>query len=216
MRTGVMFSSKTDLWATPLDFFQQVDAEFSFDCDVCALPENAKCAKFFSPEENGLAQQWTGRCWMNPPYGRGIGNWVKKAYESVQDRADLVVCLLPARTDTAWWHEYVLKAAEVRFIRGRLKFGDSKNSAPFPSALVVFRKENREVCCGQAETPGDGAREAGQGRASLSGKRPPFSDGFTPPGRGVPDCPAADGEGTALDTAGQDLRPGGCVGDRPL
>lgn len=144
MDTELMFSSKTNLWATPLDFFERTDAEFHFDCDVCALPENAKCAKFYSPCEDGLSQRWTGRCWMNPPYGRDISKWVAKAYESVQHGAELVVCLLPARTDTAWWHDYVLKASEVRFIRGRLKFGDSKNSAPFPSALVVFRSSNNE------------------------------------------------------------------------
>ncbi len=135
---SVHFSSKTDLWATPQYFFDALNAEFSFTLDVCALPENAKCERYFTPEEDGLNQRWQGICWMNPPYGREIGRWVRKAFESAQGGAT-VVCLLPARTDTAWWHTWVMKAEEVRFVRGRLKFGDSKNSAPFPSAVVVFR-----------------------------------------------------------------------------
>jgi phage N-6-adenine-methyltransferase len=112
--------------------------EFAFDVDVCALPENAKVGRYFTPQENGLAQEWRGVCWMNPPYGRGIGAWVRKAYESAQDGAT-VVCLLPARTDTAWFHDYCQRG-EIRFLRGRLKFGGSKNSAPFPSMVVIFRR----------------------------------------------------------------------------
>lgn len=133
---NVHFSSATDKWATPQGLFDKLNAAFGFETDVCALPENAKCNKFFSPEQDGLKQPWTGRCWMNPPYGRGIKDWIKKAYESAQNGA-LVVCLVPARTDTSWWHQYCRKG-DVHFIAGRLKFGDAKNSAPFPSALVVF------------------------------------------------------------------------------
>jgi phage N-6-adenine-methyltransferase len=135
---AVHFSSKTDLWATPQDFFDALDAEFGFTLDVCALPENAKCERYFTPKEDGLHQSWQGVCWMNPPYGREIGKWVRKAFESAKAGAT-VVCLLPARTDTAWWHTWAMKAEEVRFVRGRLKFGTSKNSAPFPSAVVIFR-----------------------------------------------------------------------------
>jgi len=135
---SVHFSSKTDLWATPQGFFDALHTEFGFTLDVCALPENAKCELFFTPKEDGLAQVWEGICWMNPPYGRAIKKWVKKAFESAQAGAT-VVCLLPARTDTIWWHTWVVQAEEVRFVRGRLKFGGSKNSAPFPSAVVVFR-----------------------------------------------------------------------------
>ena len=134
---NLMFSSKNDLWATPQSFFDKLNAKYSFTVDVCALPENAKCDKFFSPEQNGLAQQWDGVCWMNPPYGREIGQWMRKAYESSLDGAT-VVCLVPARTDTKWFHDYAMKG-EIEFIKGRLKFGDSKNSAPFPSALVVYK-----------------------------------------------------------------------------
>ncbi len=136
---SVHFSSATDLWATPQAFFDSVNQEFGpFDLDVCATRENAKCGVYFTESEDGLQQEWLGKVWMNPPYGRTIGKWVRKAYESNLDGAT-VVCLLPARTDSAWWHDYAMKG-EIRFLRGRLKFGDSKNSAPFPSALVIFRK----------------------------------------------------------------------------
>lgn len=137
MDVAVHFSSAAEMWATPQGFFDGLDTEFGFQVDVCAIAENAKCARFFTPEEDGLAQEWTGICWMNPPYGRTIGRWMRKAYESSQLGAT-VVCLVPARTDTVWWHEYAMKG-EIRFIRGRLKFGGHKNSAPFPSAVVVFR-----------------------------------------------------------------------------
>lgn len=134
---NAMFSSRSDLWGTPQDFSNKLNAEFSFTLDVCALPENAKCPVFFSPESDGLAQPWIGTCWMNPPYGRGISAWVRKAWQSAQEGAT-VVCLLPARVDTAWFHDLCIKA-DVRFIRGRLKFGNEKNSAPFPSMVVIFR-----------------------------------------------------------------------------
>jgi len=137
-----LFSSATDEWETPQDLFDELNAEFSFTVDVCALPINAKCSRFFTPEQDGLIQEWSlETCWMNPPYGRQIGKWIRKAYEESQKGAT-VVCLLPARTDTAWWHDYCVKG-EIRFIRGRLKFGGSKNSAPFPSAIVIFRPRER-------------------------------------------------------------------------
>lgn len=139
MINRVHFSSKTDLWSTPQDVFDQLNREFSFTLDVCALPENAKCKNFFSPKENGLQQCWTGCCFMNPPYGREIRKWMEKAYKSSLCGAT-VVCLVPARTDTSWWHDYAING-EIRFIRGRLKFGGSQNSAPFPSAIVVFRND---------------------------------------------------------------------------
>lgn len=134
---SVHFSSKTDLHATPQEFFDKLHNEFGFQVDVCALPENAKCQTYYTPQINGLAQEWQGVCWMNPPYGRTISQWMKKAWEASLNGAT-VVCLVPARTDTAWWHEYAMKAKEIRFIRGRLKFGSAKNGAPFPSAVVVF------------------------------------------------------------------------------
>jgi phage N-6-adenine-methyltransferase len=137
-QVSVHFSSKTDLWATPQSLFDTLQAEFGFTLDVCANAENAKCLRYFTEEQDGLAQDWTGVCWMNPPYGREIGKWVKKAYQSAEQGAT-IVCLLPARTDTAWWQTYVSRATEIRLYKGRLKFGSATNSAPFPSALVVFR-----------------------------------------------------------------------------
>lgn len=134
-----LFTSNTDLWATPQSFFNKMASEFDFQTDVCANEENAKCENYYTEEMDGLAQEWNGVCWMNPPYGRAIGAWVQKAYESSLNGAT-VVCLLPARTDTKWWHDYCMKG-EIRLIKGRLKFGDSKNSAPFPSAVVIFGKQ---------------------------------------------------------------------------
>lgn len=134
---NVHFSSKTDLWATPQEFFDRYNKRYNFELDVCANDENAKCARYFTKEVDGLAQHWSGMCWMNPPYGRDIKHWVKKAYEAANENGATVVCLLPARTDTAWWHDYCVKG-NIEFIRGRLKFGDATNSAPFPSAVVVF------------------------------------------------------------------------------
>ena len=137
-----MLSSKTDLWATPQDFFDTLNTEFHFDIDVCALPENAKCGQYFTPQDDGLRMAWHGVCFMNPPYGRTIGQWIEKAWREVQSgRADKVVCLLPARTDTKWFQNYCLKSSDIRFLRGRLKFGGSKHGAPFPSVIVVFSKD---------------------------------------------------------------------------
>ena len=135
MNSG-LFASTTDLWETPQSLFDELNNVYHFDLDVCALPDNAKCENYFTPDIDGLKQEWSGTCWMNPPYGREIGKWMKKALESSRNGAT-VVCLVPARTDTAWWHDYAMKG-EIEFIRGRLKFGNSKNSAPFPSAIVVF------------------------------------------------------------------------------
>ena len=140
MNQEVMFSSKTDLWETPQALFDELNREFGFQTDVCALPENAKCDEFYTQEQDGLSQQWTGVCWCNPPYGRQVGKWVKKAAESDAT----VVMLLPARTDTKWFHDYILPNAEIRFIKGRLKFGGNKNSAPVPSMVCIFRNEVEE------------------------------------------------------------------------
>lgn len=138
-----MYSSKSDDWGTPQKLFDELNAEFNFDVDVCASAENAKCHRYFSKEENGLEQDWTkfNTCFMNPPYGRQIGTWIEKAYDTSVN-GTTVVCLLPARTDTRWFHDYCLKG-EITFIKGRLKFNDGKVPAPFPSMIVVFRgKDN--------------------------------------------------------------------------
>lgn len=133
-----MFSSVTPEWSTPLQLFAELDKEFGFMLDVCATKENAKCEKYFTKEDDGLAQYWGFDTWKwcNPPYGREIGLWVAECA-----KYNKVVMLLPARTDTKWFHDYIYKKedVEIRFIKGRLKFGDSKNSAPFPSMIVIFK-----------------------------------------------------------------------------
>ena len=141
MITSGLMSSLADDWGTPQKVFDDLNAEFGFTVDVCANANNFKVANYFDLAQDGLAQEWRGVVWMNPPYGRSIKLWMAKAYESWLQGAT-VVCLIPARTDTVWWHDYAAKASEVRFIRGRLKFErpDVKSdAAPFPSAIVIFR-----------------------------------------------------------------------------
>lgn len=137
---SVHFMSETVEWETPQDFFDKFDAVHKFTLDVCATPDNAKCVRYFTKETDGLSQHWIGSCWMNPPYGRAIGKWVKKAYESSQGGA-LVVALLPARTDTKWFHDWIYQknGVNIEFIKGRLKFGGHKGNAPFPSMVVTFQ-----------------------------------------------------------------------------
>lgn len=139
MNKDLMFSSKTDLWETPQELFDELNQEFHFTLDVCATAENAKCERFYSPTDDGLSLPWDGVCWCNPPYGREISKWVAKAYES----NCLVVMLLPARTDTKWFHKYCLLYGEIRFIKGRLRFGNAKNAAPFPSMIVIFNLKTK-------------------------------------------------------------------------
>ena len=135
-----LYSSNEDKWSTPQYLFDMLDQEFGFDLDPCATPENAKCEKYYTPLEDGLLQDWKGHIvFCNPPYGRQIGKWVKKAHDEAQDHDTTVVMLLPARTDTAWFHDYILGQAEIRFVRGRLRFGDSKINAQFPSMIVIYR-----------------------------------------------------------------------------
>jgi len=142
---GAGFSSASDDWATPPEVFAALDCEFAFDLDVCASATNHKCARFFTVTDDGLAQEWTGTVWMNPPYGRAIGDWMKKAADAA-DAGATVVCLVPARPDTAWWHDQVLaRACEVRLVRGRLKFGNATTAAPFPSAVVVYRPRRSQL-----------------------------------------------------------------------
>ena len=137
---GLFTSTRAD-WATPQGFFDELDAEFGFTLDVCATAETAKCRAWYA--EKSLERRWEGTCWMNPPYGREIGRWVEKAYNSAYN-GTTVVCLLPSRTDTRWWHDYVMKASEIRFIKGRLHFDGHENNAPFPSAVVIFNADSGE------------------------------------------------------------------------
>ena len=142
--TAVHFQSQSFEWRTPTKIFDELNSEFGgFDLDPCATKDSAKGRDYYTAADgwSGLAQVWVGKVFVNPPYGRQIGFWMKKAWESSQLGAT-VVCLIPSRTDTTWWHEYVMKADEVRFIKGRLKFthdNGTVNSAPFPSCVVVFR-----------------------------------------------------------------------------
>ena len=135
---NVHFSSKEESWETPDEFFAKYDKLYNFTLDVCAEEHNKKVDTYFTKEVDGLNQDWSGNiCWMNPPYGRTIKQWMKKAYnESLNGTT--VVCLVPSRTDTIWWHDYAIKG-DIEFIKGRLKFNGHKNSAPFPSAIVVFK-----------------------------------------------------------------------------
>lgn len=136
----MMFSSATDMWATPQSFFDELNNEFHFTLDPCATKANAKCNKFYTIDEDGLQQDWKGEVvFCNPPYGKMISSWVRKCSQESKKPNTTVVALLPARTDTRYFHDYIYgKAKEIRFIKGRLKFGDSKNSAPFPSMVVIF------------------------------------------------------------------------------
>lgn len=143
-----LHSSRDHDWETPPALFDTLAAEFGpFDLDVCALPETAKCARYFTPDDDGLAQPWHGRCWMNPPYGREIGKWIAKARAEAEAGRATTVCLLPARTDTAYWHDHVMKADGIRFLRGRVHFrrGARSGPAPFPSAVVVFAARENTV-----------------------------------------------------------------------
>jgi len=146
------FGSKSVEWATPESVYQPLNAEFSFTCDLAASSQNAKCDNYFSAEDNSLVQRWEGVCWLNPPYGRELPMWLRKAENSTSNGCT-VVCLIPARTNTGWWHDIVMNH-EVRFVRGRPKFNDSKYGLPFPLAIVVFRpKEKYKRACLPTTTP---------------------------------------------------------------
>ena len=134
-------SNKQD-WETPWELFDEFNFMFQFTLDVCATAENTKCRSFFTPEQNGLLQPWEGVCWMNPPYGHEIGKWIKKAWDESQKGAT-VVCLIPSRTDTKWWHEYCMRGYII-FLKGRIRFVNANGPAPFPSAIVIF-PPNRQM-----------------------------------------------------------------------
>lgn len=154
-----MFTSSADDWTTPDDFYQLLDSEFGFTLDPCCYAETAKCARYFTKEDDGLRQDWTGSVFMNPPYGREIGAWVRKAYEAAQTTADVVVCLIPSRTCSQWWHRYCMRAAEIRLVCGRLRFGGQKpekdHDAPFPNAVIVFRRGDHRPMLSTMQRQGD-------------------------------------------------------------
>ena len=136
----VIFSSKSNEWETPKDFFDKLNWRFGpFTLDPCATEDTAKCSRYYTTTDDGLSKDWNNNTvFVNPPYGREINSWIKKAFDESKNENTTVVMLIPARTDTRYWHDYIMKAKEVHFVKGRLKFGNSSNSAPFPSAVVVF------------------------------------------------------------------------------
>lgn len=135
----VMFSSKSDEWSTPQDVFDNLDAEFHFNLDPCCTHENRKCENYYTKEDNGLKHSWGGySVFCNPPYSN-IAEWVEKCYREGTKDNTTVVLLIPSRTDTKYFHNFIYNRAEIRFVKGRLKFGGHSNSAPFPSMIVIFR-----------------------------------------------------------------------------
>jgi len=149
MITKVIFSSNSSEWATPQNIYEQLNNEFNFTLDPCSTHENAKCKKHFTKEENGLLKDWSKDVvFVNPPYGRELPLWVEKAYNENKKGA-FVVMLIPARTDTKYFHKYIYNKHEIRFIKGRLKFNDERKSAPFPSMIVIMRRKNVANTCYQ-------------------------------------------------------------------
>ncbi|HEY6807088.1 MAG TPA: DNA N-6-adenine-methyltransferase [Pyrinomonadaceae bacterium] len=142
MTSPALFTSRSSEWTTPTNLFEALNKVFHFTLDPCASKTNAKCRRYFTKLEDGLTKKWSGRVFMNPPYGRQIGKWVKKAHVESQTNAEIVVCLLPSRTDTIWFHDYCAKG-EILFFKGRLHFSEAESPAPFPSMLVCFRKSVR-------------------------------------------------------------------------
>lgn len=143
-QTHTIFRSIHHNWETPSELFKSLDNEFQFTLDVCAIPISAKCKRYFTPDQDGLKQKWEGACWMNPPYGKNVSQWLKKAWESSLEGAT-VVCLLPCRTDTRWFHDWVLGKASIRFIQGRLHFSSFNGKgnghgqqAPFASIVLIY------------------------------------------------------------------------------
>lgn len=152
---NTLFSSVKMDWATPQGFFDRLNNRYAFNLDPCASANNAKCKRFFTEDDDGLSKDWSEgasednpvSAFVNPPYGRKIKDWVKKCFEESRNPHTKVVLLIPSRTDTKYWHDYCMKADHIYFVKGRLKFGESKNSAPFPSAVVVFDKGNNTIYC---------------------------------------------------------------------
>lgn len=147
MVAPALFTNHTDEWTTPLRLMRWAKTRWEFTLDVCASANNAQVSNYFDVERNGLFENWEGVCWMNPPYSQ-VDLWINKAWREMQTHGAVVVALLPARTDTSWWHRYVMSADRVWFIKGRLHFGGSTNPAPFPNCVVLFQKWN-----GQYLTP---------------------------------------------------------------
>lgn len=145
VNTNLMFSSKEEKWQTPDDVFNKLNEEFNFTLDPCCQHDSAKCQKYYTPVENGLIQSWENEIvFVNPPYGRELKKWVKKSHDEVIENGSTVVMLIPARTDTSYFHDYIYNKFEIRFLRGRIKFVNPEtkkqgDSAPFPTMIVIMR-----------------------------------------------------------------------------
>lgn len=146
MNNELHFSSESNEWSTPQDFYNILNLYFNFTLDPCSDGKNNKCKKFYTVNENGLIQDWINEIvFCNPPYGRELNKWVEKCYNEAKKGVKIVL-LIPARTDTKYQHQYCFNADYIWFIKGRLKFGNSKNAAPFPSQLVLFNLELTKEC----------------------------------------------------------------------
>lgn len=140
MLNSSLYSSNKADWETPQNLFDALNKEFNFTLDPCCTKETAKCKRYYTKEDDGLSQDWIGTVFMNPPYGREISEWMKKA-KMESDKGAIVVCLVPARTDTKWWHTYAMKSSEIRLLTRRLTFSGASNKATFPAAIVIFNRE---------------------------------------------------------------------------
>ena len=139
-----LFTSNKDEYATPTDLFNELDKKYHFTLDPCATSENAKCKKYYTIKENGLLKSWKGEIvFCNPPYSK-IKLWVEKCFLEFKNNNATIVLLIPARTDTQYFHNYILNQAKIIFLKGRLHFNNSKNSAPFPSILCIYEKEGEK------------------------------------------------------------------------
>lgn len=140
-----MVSSKSNEWSTPNDLFYDLNKEFDFTLDPCSTDLNCKCKKHYTIKSDGLKQDWScDVVFMNPPYGGNTGKWIKKAYQESL-KGGVVVCLIVVSTDRSYWHEYIFPyASEIRWIRGRLKFGHSKSTAPFASGIIIFSNKKKQ------------------------------------------------------------------------
>ncbi len=144
LNTDLMFSSKEEKWQTPNKVFNKLNEEFNFTLDPCCQHDSAKCKKYYTPIEDGLSQSWEGEAvFVNPPYGRELRKWVEKCYNEGQKENTKVVMLIPSRTDTTYFHDFIYHKSEIRFIRGRIKFINpttkkAGDSAPFGSMVVVY------------------------------------------------------------------------------
>ena len=165
------FESRKQEWTTPQDMWDQLNSEFHFSIDLAADGENTKCTSYYSKESDALRQEWNGVGWLNPPYGDGISKlskWVQKAFDETRKPGCTVVMLIPARTNTRWWHQYCMQAAEIRFINGRPKFGNAAHGLPQPLALIVFRNDGEALKVLSYDVPTAGKKRGAETSFALA------------------------------------------------